>query len=147
VAVVLCLGALGVVGARVWAGSDARTADERDDAARARWESREPTAYSFDYTSCGGMCAYCLVHVTVDRGRVTSARGREGQCPPVIDAAPTVEDVFAMEERDRAAETTASYVIRYDPTWGFPASVTIRCPDGWMDCGTGYRVAHFRAGP
>jgi hypothetical protein len=65
----------------------------------------------------------------------------------VIHAAPTIEDVFAMGERDRSDARTSSVVIRYDPTWGSPASVSIRCPDGWMDCGTGYRVAHFRAGP
>jgi hypothetical protein len=65
----------------------------------------------------------------------------------VIHAAPTIEDVFAMGQRDRSDARTSSVVIRYDPTWGFPASVSIRCPDGWMDCGTSYSVTGFPRRP
>jgi hypothetical protein len=145
---------IGLAGASVFAVALAAVAwfvwhpaagDREHDRALARWESRAPAAYSFDWSYCGGMCALCRVRVTVEDGHVTGAVGVEGQCSYELDRAPTIDDVFAMEKADRSAANTDSFEIRYDPTWGFPATVTIRCPPGWMDCGTGYSVTNFQA--
>jgi hypothetical protein len=124
-----------------WLHSDSRAADRAHEHALALWESKEPTAYSFEYSRCGGMCAGCLLQVTVQNGKVIDAVGVEGQCGS--RQAPTIEGIFAMEKADRAASTTDSFTIRYDPTWGFPVSVDIRCPRGWSDCGSGYHVRDF----
>lgn len=122
-------------------------ADADHDDALALWESKEPAAYSFTFAHCSGMCASCPIQVTVRDGEVTEATTTGRGCSTGTDAGPTIEDVFAMEEADRDAATTDSFEITYDPTWGFPASVVIRCPDGWSDCGTGYEVNNFRARP
>jgi hypothetical protein len=143
VGVALCLALLGAL----WVTSDSWAAQRAHRAAWAKWQSKEPPAYSFDYAYCGGMCANCLLHVSVEHGKVVDAVTREGQCSTSEDNAPTVDDVFAMEKGDRSSGRTASFEIRYDPTWGFPASVSIRCPDGWMDCGKGYSITHFLAAP
>ena len=123
-------------------------AERAHDDARALWESKEPTAYSFDYSYCSGMCFGCRLRVTVKNGEVIAAVGRDGSGPPFdCPGAPTIEDIFAMEKDDRSAGTTDSFEIDYDPSWGFPAYVDIRCPDGWFDCGTTYEVTNFRAHP
>ena len=127
---------------RVFSGSYA--ADRAHDRASARWESKEPAAYSFDYDYCSGMCMGCLLRVTVRNGEVTEAVASKGECSTFdTQAAPTIEDIFAMEESDRAAPSTDSFEIEYDPNWGYPASVEIRCPYGTPDCGTGYHVTDF----
>jgi hypothetical protein len=91
------------------------------------------------------MCASCPLRVTVENGEVVAVMGRGGQCSvPDHRSAPTIEDVFAMEEADRSAETTDSFEVHYDPLWGFPASVSIRCPYGTSDCGTSYDVTDFQ---
>jgi hypothetical protein len=132
----------------MWFFSAGRAAGQAHDRALERWESKEPASYAFDWTRCDGMSARCLLHVSVTDGRVTSVTTREGDCPAYeVDEAPTIEDVFAMEERDRAGAHVASWEIEYDRTWGFPASVRIRCPDGYMDCGIGYAVTDFAPHP
>jgi hypothetical protein len=143
VAVALVIALLGAL----WVARNSRTPQTADDAASALWASKEPPAYSFDYSHCGGMCALCWVHVTVHHGKVTDAFGRGDNCSTSARGAPTIEDVFAMERRDRSSETTASFEIRYDSTWGFPASVRIQCPVGWADCGSSYSIANFQAQP
>ncbi|GAA4700679.1 DUF6174 domain-containing protein [Nocardioides conyzicola] len=112
--------------------------------AQRLWESREPTTYSFDYTACSGMCEPCHAHITVTDGEVTSVAGGGGCRGLDRDSAPTIDTIFEMEERDRSAEMTDSFEIRYDPTWGFPASVVLHCPPETSDCGTSYEVTGFR---
>ena len=133
----------------LWFFSDTRAAGKAHDDALSLWESQEPTAYSFDYGYCSGMCAGCLVHVTVRSGEVTDAVGTDpaGCALPSSQDPPTIEEVFAMEKSGRSAATTDSFKIDYDPTWGFPASVSLDCAEGASDCGTGYVVTHFRAEP
>ena len=138
----LCIAALGA-----WWVVQSRAAQTADDAAWSRWESKAPTAYSFDYSSCSGMCVGCQLHVTVNHGKATDAIARDGLCPTSARRAPTIEDIFAMEQRDRSLETTDSFEIRYDPTWGFPVSVSTRCPVGWADCGSIYTITNFRVQP
>jgi hypothetical protein len=129
----------------LWFFSDGQTANRAHDDAVSLWESTEPAAYSFEFTYCGGMCMRCPTLITVEAGEVTEAASVDGECSDYdVRSAPTIEDVFAMEEHHRAAPTTDSFDIRYDPTWGFPAAVDIRCPYGWSDCGSGYEVTAFR---
>ena len=131
----------------LWAFSDSDAERAHDDA-WALWASKEPTAYSFDYSYCGGMCSRCWLRVSVTNGGVTDAVGRGGTCSmPDARSAPTTECIFAMVAADRSAEITDSAEVTYDPTWGFPASVSIRCPDGWADCGSRYEVTNFRVQP
>lgn len=143
VAAALCLALVGAW----WWRSDGQVARRAHDAALDRWESTQPTAYSFDYAYCGGMCARCLVHVTVRDGEVADVATREGECTVSRDYAPTIEEVFATEASARSGAHVASSEITYDPTWGFPASVVVRCDDGWSDCGTSLSVTRFHVEP
>ncbi|HXH77667.1 DUF6174 domain-containing protein [Nocardioides sp.] len=125
---------LAVVLGLVWFTSDFREA-------RAVWEDKEPDAYSFDYEYCSGMCASCRVHVTVRNEKVTEAVAK-GQCPRrAADGAPTIDDVFDMEASDRLSQ---DFYVRYDPEWGFPASVSSTCWGDTDDCGRGYTVTNFQ---
>lgn len=126
----------------MWFFSDSHQAARAHDDALARWEARQPAAYSFDYSYCSGMCDSCPLHVTVKNHQVTSALPRRDRCSS--PDAPTIEVIFAMEKSDRASESTDSFEIRYDPYWGFPAMVEMRCPEGTSDCGVGYQVTNFR---
>lgn len=114
--------------------------------AEARWEATEPTAYSFDFGYCGGFCQGCTTRVTVESGEVVSAVAAEpGGCTDYgVEDAPTIEDVFDQVERLRHDGTYVSHEIRYDPTWGFPASAGFDCAEGTSDCGAGLAVADFR---
>jgi hypothetical protein len=135
--------ALALVLGGLWFSSAGKAHDD----ALSLWESKEPAAYSFDFSYCGGMCDYCPTRVTVERGEVVAVEPAEpGGCAGYDrHDAPTIEDVFAMEEEGREDEMTDSFEIRYDPTWGFPASVSLSCPEGTADCGTGFGVTNFRA--
>lgn len=137
VVVAACAAALGIV----WVASAARSEEHR---ARKLWESKEPAAYSFDYTHCGGMCAYCLLRVSVRNGRVTGVAARDGQCSG-SEPAPTVERLFTMLDQERSAPWTDSIEVHYDPDWGFPDSIDVRCPPHTSDCGSSYRVTDFLA--
>ena len=109
--------------------------------AEARWEAKEPAAYSFEYHYCSGMCASCDIRVTVENGTITNAVWKGPCSEQDIDRAPTVENVFDMAAGDRFAP---DFEVRYDPVWGFPASVSTRCGGQSIDCGTGYGVSDFR---
>ena len=137
---------MAVLGA-MWFFSDSRAGARAHDDALALWESKEPRAYSFDYRSCSGMCDSCWLHVTVKNGEVTGVVARESRCSSHAQHAPSIEDIFAIEKWQRSAEWTDSFEIDYDPVWGFPALVVIRCPYGTADCGSSYEVTHFRARP
>ena len=135
--------------AGAWFVSDAREAERAHDDAMALWNSKEPTAYSFEYGYCSGMCMSCRARVTVENGKVTDTAAVD-PAPCSISGlpdAPTIEEVFALEESGRSDGMTDSFEIVYDPTWGFPASVSIRCPEGTGDCGTGFGVSDFRVEP
>jgi hypothetical protein len=125
------------------------SADQRHDDALARWESKEPTAYSFGFSYCGGFCQGCSTRVTVEAGKVISAvgTGPEGCSDFDADDAPTIEDVFDLEKAGRSNDQFVSSEIHYDPTWGFPASVSLRCPEETDDCGTVFNVKSFRVEP
>ena len=121
------------------------SAGGRHDHALALWKSKEPKAYSFEFSYCSGMCEACTVRVTVQGGQVVNAVGTDpAGCSIRPDEVPTIEGVFKIEKDSRSSESTDSFTIRYDPTWGFPASGEFQCPEGWMDCGSGFRVTHFR---
>jgi hypothetical protein len=69
----------------------------------------------------------------------------QAHLPPVDRAhAPTIEDVFAQEKADRSDDTIGRVHIRYDPIWGFPASVNDDCPFAASDCGSGYAINNFQ---
>ncbi len=127
---------------------DVVAAGRAHDRAMSRWAAAEPASYSFVYSECLGMCMECPQVITVSDGRVTDAvvRGGSGCGQPNPANAPTIEDVLAIaDERlpgvlpDRITTTVA-----YDPDWGFPASIDIDCPDGYLDCGGGWSVSEFR---
>ena len=126
----------------------ASTADGRAfDRASALWESKEPAAYSFTYFYCSGMCADCLLTVTVTGGEVIATKSPP-RCPDVqpVDA-PTIEDVFAQVDDDQPLWDSDLVDVAYDGAWGFPDHVEIRCPGETADCGTGYGVGNFRVLP
>jgi hypothetical protein len=125
------------------------SAEKAHDDALARWKSKEPTAYSFDFSHCSGLCQGCTTRVTVKAGKVISAVGTGPRGCSDFDAndAPTIEDVFDLEKSGRSNDEFDSVEIQYDPTWGFPASVSLRCPEGTADCGTGFSVTNFRVEP
>ncbi len=142
VTLALCVLGIGVLWIFFSEGGVARRAHRE---AVSQWERREPAAYSFDFTSCNGMCASCPLHISVADGDVTGVESLGGnRCSaPEPDAAPTIEDVFALEEGWRTARTTVSFEIRYDEAWGFPATGSFFCPDGYSDCGSGFGVSNF----
>ena len=135
---------IAVLGA-LWLSSEGRAAARAHDDARALWSSKEPTTYSFDYGYCSGMCVDCTFRITVEHGKVTDVVPRQPGCELGRRSAPTVETVFDLEKDDRSAAMTDSFKIRYDRTWGFPRSVSIRCPPDTSDCGKGYGISDFRA--
>ena len=137
----VCAGVLGAL----WLSSDSRADNQARESAWRLWKAKQPDTYSFDYSHCGGMCAGCRLRITVVKGKVTDAVGREGQCSDYhLKSAPTIDSIFAMAERERTAPMTDSMEVHYDPTWGFPASIQVRCPPHTSDCGSSYRVSGFR---
>jgi hypothetical protein len=138
--VALAIAALGAL----WLTSEGRADARAHDDARARWESRQPETYSFEYSYCSGMCAACTSRITVRRGQVTDVVSREEGCTLDLRSAPTIETIFRQEEHVRTAPMTHSFTVRYDPVWGFPASVSTECPPDTSDCGTGLSVSNFR---
>ena len=99
----------------------------------------------FDLSYCSGMCGRdCPVRVRVSHGVVTDVWATKPNLFPLdMPEGRTIEDVFAQEDGpvrrdDRRVD------IRYDPTWGFPASVETFCEPIASDCGTGYEVDNFR---
>ncbi len=133
----------------VLTGANHFSAGAAQDRAKARWETHEPAAYSFDFSYCGGFCQGCTTRVTVEGGEVVSAVAAEpGGCTDYgVQDAPTVEDVFDRVAVLREDDLYVSEEIRYDPTWGFPASASFECPEGTSDCGTGLSVKNFRVAP
>ena len=130
----------------VWLSPGAAARRALDDA-RDVWEAHEPTAYSFVYSKCLGMCLECPQLITVRDGVVTDAAawGQEGCGQPDVHHAPTVEDVFAVAEERRPGllPEDITTTIRYDRDWGFPVSIHLECPDGYLDCGGGWSVSRF----
>ena len=143
--------ALGVVVVPLLAVAGVRflSAEGAHDRAVERWESKEPAAYSFNYSYCGGFCQGCTTRVTVKRGEVVSAVPAEpGGCTDfTVEDAPTIEDVFDLEKTLRSRDEFVSREIHYDSTWGFPASANFQCPEGTSDCGPGLSVRNFRVEP
>jgi hypothetical protein len=139
------LAACSVVGLLVWLvwfsawGQSRRELDH----ARELWESREPSSYAFDYFHCGGMCAYCPVHVTVTSGVVVDAvRTGEACDGGEVDDAPTIDDLLDLAGQHGPAPFRDASTS-YDAEWGFPLVVQERCPPGTMDCGSSWSVSHF----
>jgi anaerobic selenocysteine-containing dehydrogenase len=132
-----------------WWFSEAQASARAHEGALALWESQEPEAYSFEFTSCSGMCAReCPDRITVTGGEVTDVTPTRPGCTPAShDEAPTIEDVFALEEWSRSLESTDSFDIDYDRAWGFPSAGNFTCPDGWADCGSGFAVTAFHVEP
>lgn len=141
VSVAVALVAVGVV----WTHVDDWGAARAHGNALRLWESHEPTTYSFEYRACAGMCEPCRAWITVTRGEVTDVVGGSGCRDLDRDSAPTIDTIFELEKRDRSAEMTDSFEIRYDPDWGYPAYVVLRCAPEWSDCGTSYEVRNFVA--
>ena len=134
---------LGLVAWFVWLSPGAQSRRELTEA-RDLWESQEPASYSFDYFHCGGMCAFCPVHVTVADGAVVDAvRSGEGCTEGPVDDAPTIEDVFATADAHRPSLLDRSSSVSYDDVWGFPESISFTCPPDTTDCGGGWTVSHF----
>ena len=117
------------------------SAERRD--ARARWEEREPTAYSFTYGYCGGMCASCPERITVRDGRVVDAVAQEPDCgDPDPAHALTIEDLFEIAE-DHQPRPFGRTSVSYDDRWGFPSAISFTCGEGVTDCGGGWSVRDF----
>ena len=139
--------AIVVVAAAVWAIwlSPAAQSRRELEQARERWESREPSSYSFDYFYCGGMCGFCPVHVTVEDGAVVQAGISDDGCSGgPVEGAPTIEDVFETADQNRPGLFDRTSSVTYDSQWGFPATITFTCPSDISDCGGGWSVSHFR---
>jgi hypothetical protein len=132
-----------VVAAAVWWVRGA-AAERRE--AQERWDAREPTAYSYTYGYCGGMCASCPVQVTVRDGKVTDTAVDEHQCgAPDPGHTTTIEDLFAIAD-DREPwpwPFPSRTTISYDERWGFPASIHFTCGPDTTDCGGGWSVSDF----
>ncbi|MCF6376552.1 DUF6174 domain-containing protein [Nocardioides KLBMP 9356] len=111
-------------------------------AAVDRWAEHEPTAYSFDTSYCSGMCAECTTHVTVRDGEVVGTTRSRG-CGPSRDAGPTIDDMLDLADQMRPRLFGAHVTITYDGYWGFPASITETCGEGYSDCGSGWSVRNF----
>ena len=118
----------------------------------ARWEAADVASYSFVYAKCLGMCMECPQHITVRDGVVTAAvvrdsatRGTSGCGRPNPQYAPTIEDIFVIadERRPGLVPTRITTTVTYDQRWGFPTSIDVDCPDGYLDCGGGWSVRVF----
>nr|WP_101525544.1 DUF6174 domain-containing protein [Nocardioides houyundeii] len=140
--------AVGVATAVLWVAWPDWSAGRAHDEALALWESKEPRSYSFHVSSCSGMCWSCPVRIAVTDGVVTGVNhlGDEqcGQGSADLEKVPTMEDIFARAERGRSEDWVDSYEIEYDPVWGFPASIELKCPYGTPDCGSGIEVYSLR---
>jgi hypothetical protein len=119
-------------------------ANRAHDRALALWESKEPTSYSYNFASCDGFCAYCPIHVVVRRGAVTEVQSANSNCPETDRShAPTIEKAFTWASAYRSQAGIGRVDIRYDPTWGFPASVNAYCEPVASDCGEGFGISDF----
>ena len=143
--------ALAVVVALVGAGwvlaLDVVAAGRAHDRGLSRWEAAEPASYSFVYAECGGMCMECPDLITVRDGVVTDVVGKgDGGCGRTNPRhAPTMEDIFVIadEQRPGVLPERITTTITYDEEWGFPTSIDIDCPEGYLDCGGGWWVTDF----
>jgi hypothetical protein len=139
IALAVCVVGLGIL----WYFSDGQVAGRAHDEALARWESKEPAAYSFTYRYCGGMCADCPIQVTVRDGVVAEVTRGSDSCWGEPEGL-TVEDLFDLESRARSGWFGDASTADYDPTWGFPSSISKTCAEGTSDCGGGWSISDFK---
>ena len=138
IALAVCVVALGIL----WYFSDGQVAGRAHDEALARWESKEPAAYSFTYRYCGGMCADCPIQVTVRDGVVADVTRGSDSCWGEPEGL-TVEDLFDVESRERAVWFADRSSVSFDPVWGFPAVISTTCDPGTSDCGASWVIGDF----
>nr|WP_300049545.1 DUF6174 domain-containing protein [uncultured Nocardioides sp.] len=115
------------------------------DEAHALWEAHEPSAYSFDYHDCGGMCGECRVHVTVRNDAVVKVTTRPRSCGDYTTAtAPTIDGMFAIAAQHHETMGIDDVVdVTYDSLLGYPHAISVICGFEASDCGSGWSVSNF----
>lgn len=97
-------------------------------AARARWQARGGTSYSFEITrSCFCLLGGRRMAVTVRNGAVSGAEYLDSGGPvefALLTYVPTVPDLF--DQIESALDQRAAYFFAsYDPNYGFPTRIEI----------------------
>jgi hypothetical protein len=109
---------------------------------RDMWRRRNIATYSFTFTA-GAMCGSGSVRVSVKEGVPGATTVLRGQC--LTDDPPrTIEAVFSRVEEERA-QWGAHMTVRYDASYGYPASLEVNDPSS-SDEEHGFKVTAFRAG-
>lgn len=126
--------------------------ERRDlDRARDKWNAHAPPEYTFEFRqSC--FCQIELgfwneVHVRNDSVvSVTPLQpmppGTTSSLPP--SAWPTVPRLFDIIEGSVHSDATADVDATYDPDFGYPRTIEVRCPGDYLDCGAVYTARNLR---
>lgn len=111
------------------------------------WKELDIRSYQFEYTvAC--FCSFTGPNpalITVRQGQVTKVESADGTMPlPGVQTAdyPTIDSLFALVERQRAAAPNV-LKVEYDETYHFPKSIFIDPVDRIADDEVTYKVDHF----
>jgi hypothetical protein len=125
------------------------TPDDEWTQARARWDTRGPTNYTFEVRS---LC-YCIANVNfwhrveVRGGRVVAVTPVDSvPFPPVMPLTiwPTVPELFERARRTREVTFIERQEVEYDPTVGYPRRISVACGRQIADCDSETTVRNLR---
>lgn len=118
--------------------------------ARERWETRQPTEYTFE----GRIVCFCdpatavwtEIRVRNDTVVATTPIGMlpGGLQPAGPGAWRTVPELFHVIETSAKSQFTRDVVAVYDEQLGYPRSIDVRCHANILDCGTSYEARNLR---
>ena len=118
--------------------------------ARARWDARGPSHYTFETRS---LC-FCIVNVTywhrveVRDGRVVAVTPVDSvPFPPVgpVTTWPTVPQLFERARRTREVTFIERQEVEYDPALGYPTRINVVCGRQVADCDQETTARNLRA--
>lgn len=139
------------------AGDGPLSPGERRDLNRARdtWNAHRPSEYIYEFRET----CFCTPQLTVwnevrVRGDSVVSVTRIDPLPAGFTEAslpannwPTVPWLFNLIDATGRADGVADVSATYDPDFGYPRTIDVRCPAGYLDCGASYQARNLRAAP
>jgi hypothetical protein len=115
---------------------------------RQKWQDAAISHYRYE-VSIGCFCPWGTLmplHVEVKDGQVVSLTDKDGNPVPenfaeTFNKAATIEDLFAVAET--ALNDADEVQMEYDPTYGFPTTISIDYIKAAVDDEIGYSVTGF----